>query len=106
MWDGLMKPIACKDHRDVDDVLDDVKFQKEKSVFTKKRKRGKKGLLASPGAGSSKLEMRTSGSTDVINLESSGEDSPYRPSAQEVIPRLNTPPNDISRFPFSKSPDR
>lgn len=106
-----MKPIACKDHRDVDDVLDDLKLQKEKSWMPKKRKRGsRKSLPASTGAGPSKLEERTSGGVDVINIDSSGEeDSPHRPTAPEVIPRLNTPNTFSSRPPVAKrvdTPDR
>lgn len=96
-----MKPIACKDHRHVDDVLDDVKFQKEKSLMPKKRKRGsRKSLPPSlgpdlpPGADPSKLEERISGGLDVINLDSSGEEgSSRRPPSQDVTPPINPPSN-------------
>lgn len=97
-----MKPIACKDHRDVNDVLDDVKVQKEKKeIPNKKRKRGKKTFLPSTGASgsSSKLEVRPSGG-DVIDIESSGEeDSPHKPSVHEVLNQLKTP-NISSSRPF------
>jgi hypothetical protein len=92
MWDGLIQPIACKEHRHVDESFDDVKVQKETKKETKKRKRGRKSLLAASGAGSIKVGGRTSAGANVIQIESSDEEeSPRGATVQDGIRRWNTP---------------
>lgn len=97
-----MKPVACTEHRHVNDSLNDLKLQKE----SKKRKRGKKGLIASSGAGSSKFGVRTLDDADVIQIESSDEEeSPHGATVQDVIRRPKTPNNLDPRHSFTKTAD-
>ncbi|XP_024384908.1 uncharacterized protein [Physcomitrium patens] len=88
MWEGLVKPVACLDHRHFNDVVD-TKPQKE----SKKRKRRKKGPSPALVTGSnSKLGERTSGGADdVIDIESSeGEYYPHGATGQDQILQRNT----------------